>query len=112
MDQEHAKIGVRIRTNRAFLRIPAETEGVIDEDYGSGLMVAWDLPCWSCEGRGILFIPAGMIISSIPCRFCNGSGRTLPEHYREWDRRPVAKTGILRDGFDKTSELQYLDLVA
>ena len=112
MDQEHAKIGVRIRTNRAFVRIPTETEGVIDEDYGSGLMVAWDLPCWNCQGRGILFIPAGMIISSIPCHPCDGSGRTLPKHYREWDRRPAAKTGILRDGFDKASELQYLDLVA
>ena len=42
--REQIKIGLRIKSNVDFSGVPSGTEGVIDEDYGSGVMVAWDLP--------------------------------------------------------------------
>lgn len=39
-----ARIGVRIKSLVDFSGVPKGTEGVIDEDYGTGVMVAWDLP--------------------------------------------------------------------
>lgn len=41
MTPEQARVGVRIRTLVAWPEVPAGTEGVIDEDYGTGVMVAW-----------------------------------------------------------------------
>lgn len=69
MRREEARVGVVVRTNVTFVSVPKGTIGDIDEDYGSGIMVAW---------RGI---PSGL-----------GNRR-------------------LRDGFDKKTELQYLDSV-
>jgi len=76
-------LGTRVRTLRVFAALPAGTEGVVDEDYGTGVMIAWDLP------RGIL--PAG---------------------YAKYDGVPGARSRIIRDGFDKATELQYLQVVS
>lgn len=39
-----AAVGRRVRSLVAFSGVPLGTEGVIDEDYGSGVTVTWDLP--------------------------------------------------------------------
>jgi len=39
-----AKIGTRVRSLVDFSGVTKGTEGIIDEDYGKGVMVAWDLP--------------------------------------------------------------------
>jgi hypothetical protein len=44
MTPEQATVGTRVRALVKFFRVPAGSEGVIDEDYGTGVMVAWDLP--------------------------------------------------------------------
>ena len=61
-------------------KVSAE-EGLIDEDYGTGFMVAWDLP-----------------------------GHPLPPGYSKYDGKPAIQTGILRDGFDKRTELEFLEI--
>ena len=81
MEAEQARIGTRIRSLMDFSGVPRGTEGVIDQDYGSGVMVAWDLP-----------------------------DRPLPPGYRIHSGRPSAVTGILRDGFSKSKELVYLEV--
>ena len=47
MMMEHGEpwpvVGTRVRSRREFSGIPAGTEGIVDEDYGTGVMVAWDL---------------------------------------------------------------------
>jgi len=75
-------VGVRVRSLVPFSGVPKGTEGVIDEDYGTGLMVAWDL-----------------------------LGSPLPQGYRVYDGRPAVASGILRDGFDKARELHFLEEV-
>lgn len=82
MELAQALVGTRVRANTEFFDVPEGTEGVIDEDYGTGVMVAWDLP-------------------SSP----------LPAGYFEWKGRHPGRW-LLRDGFDKETELQYLDIVA
>lgn len=85
-------VGTRVRSRRDFATVDAGTEGVVDEDYGSGVMVAWDL-----------------------------EDRPLPEGY---DRLPVEpphtamttdpagfEVPILRDGFNKKRELDFLEAV-
>lgn len=37
-------MGTRVRTLVAFFNVPKGSEGVIDEDYQTGVMVRWDLP--------------------------------------------------------------------
>ncbi len=66
MNREQAFVGQLVKTNRAFSGVPFNTTGQIDEDYGTGVTVQWDLPHWG---------------------------------------QP------LRDGFDKKTELQYLDIL-
>lgn len=44
MNRNEAKVGTRVKTLTDFSGVPAGTEGVIDEDYFTGVMVAWDLP--------------------------------------------------------------------
>lgn len=79
-----AEVGTRVRTKVAFSGIPAGTEGVIDEDYGTGVMVAWDLP-----------------------------DRPLPAGYRQHDGRPAIAPGApMRDGFDKETEADFLEAVS
>lgn len=82
MRADDAVVGRRVRSLVSFVGVPTGTEGVIDADYGTGVMVAWDMP----------------------------AGK-LPAGYREYDGRPMVQTGIVRDGFDKESELEYLELV-
>lgn len=90
--QMEFSVGTRVRSTRAFSGVPKGMEGIVDEDYGAGLMVAWDLP-----------------------------DRPLPDEY---DRLPAdvlrpTTTGpdgfeipLLRDGFDKATELRFLERVA
>lgn len=82
MTEAEAQIGVRVRTLTAFSGVPQGTEGIIDEDYGSGMMVAWDLP-----------------------------DSPLPPNYKRHEGRPAIVTGLLRDGFDKERELHFLEIV-
>jgi hypothetical protein len=83
MKKSDAIIGQRVKTLRGFSGVPEGTEGVIDEDYGSGVTVAWDLP-----------------------------DRPLPEGYKQWNGKPAVAPGQpLRDGFDKETELKYLEAV-
>ena len=79
MVQSEATIGVRVESLVDFSGVPKGTQGIIDEDYGSGITVAWDLP-----------------------------DRPLPPGYCTYDGRPVVVSGILRDGFDKKTELGFL----
>ena len=44
MKPETATVWIRVRSLVEFSEVPRATAGVIDEDYGSGVMVAWDLP--------------------------------------------------------------------
>jgi len=78
--REQAITGSRVISNVDFSGVRSGTEGVIDEDYGTGVMVAWDLP-----------------------------DQPLPEGYRVYDGIPAIRSGILRDGF-AWDELKYLDL--
>lgn len=82
MNPHQATVGTRVVSLVDFCDVPAGTQGVIDEDYGSGVMVAWDQP-----------------------------GHPLPPGYCMHTGAPMIQTGILRDGFDKSTELQFLDLV-
>ncbi len=84
MTRDEAQVGVRVKTTVAFGRLPKGSEGVIDQDYGSGVMVAWDGP--------------------------PGFNR-LPPGYRRWDGVWFWASGILRDGFDKEMELRFLEAV-
>lgn len=76
-----ATIGTRVRALVAFAGVPASTEGVVDEHYDGGLMVAWDLP-----------------------------EAPLPPGYREHDGAPAIRSRILRDGFG-WDELELLEVV-
>ena len=82
MNIDQAKVGTRVKSNREFSAVFKGTEGVIDEDYGTGVMVAWDLP-----------------------------DQPLPFGYRAYDGRPAIASHILRDGFNKEKELKFLDVV-
>ncbi len=82
MKLEQIALGRRIRTLVDFSGVPRGTQGVIDEDYGTGVMVAWDLP-----------------------------DRPLPPGYHVHDGRAAAFHGLLRDGFNKERELRHLEIV-
>ena len=83
MTYEQARVGTHVITLVDWPEVPTRTEGMIDEDYGSGVMVAWDLP-----------------------------GRPLPKGYGDtWDgtKAELRALGILRDGFSK-DDLVYLEI--
>lgn len=82
MTADEARVGTRVRSLVAFVSVPQGTQGVIDDDYQTGVMVAWDLP-----------------------------DSPLPPGYREYTGRPAIVSGILRDGFDKERDLRYLEVV-
>ena len=82
MDISEAVVGTRIRALREFVSVPLGTNGIIDEDYGTGIMIAWDLP-----------------------------DSPLPPGYFRYDGKPAIATGIVLDGFDKASELRFLEVV-
>lgn len=87
MTSDQAKIGTRVRSVQPLFAIPIGTEGVIDEEYSlhsgaSGVMVAWSFP-----------------------------DDPLPQGYARYDGRSFLQSGILRDGFDKATELHFLEVV-
>lgn len=83
MKISEATVGTKVKSNMAFAGVPKYTEGIIDEDYGSGVMVAWDL-----------------------------IDRPLPSNYKKYNGLPAIAPGQpLRDGFDKESELEFLDKI-
>lgn len=82
MKPGEARVGLRVRSLVDFSGVPKGTEGVIDELYSTGFMVAWDLP-----------------------------DRPLPPGYRSHDGKPAVRTGLLRDGFDEQKEGHFLEVV-
>jgi hypothetical protein len=82
MNASELRVGMRVKSLVEFSGVPAGSQGVVDEDYGTGFMVAWDLP-----------------------------GHPLPAGYTTYEGVPVIQSGITRDGFDKKTELQYLEAV-
>lgn len=86
MRAEQATIGRWVKTNQTWPNVPEGTEGVIVEDYGSGVTVAWDLP-----------------------------DRPLPDDItlEEIAAMPAINPKCpLRDGFNKEDELQFLEVVS
>jgi hypothetical protein len=67
MIKDQIKLGRKVKSLVDFCNVPKGTTGTIDEDYGTGIMVRWDLD--------------------------NGYWKPL------------------RDGFDKESELHYLEII-
>lgn len=49
MTIDEATVGTRVRSTLEFAGVPKGTEAVIDEDYGTGVMIAWDLPNQPCR---------------------------------------------------------------
>ncbi len=89
MEKNKARIGTKVRSLRDFSGVPKGTIGIIDEDYGRGVMVAWDKP-----------------------------ERPLPQGWREFSRDAFHKASMierqkwpLRDGFNKETDLQFLEEV-
>ena len=83
MDRKEAVVGTRVKTLQAWVGVPVHTEGVIDERYDGGVMVAWDLP-----------------------------DQPLPSHYVRFDGRAAVQSRILRDGFSLLNdELTCLEVV-
>ncbi len=85
MEIEQAIVGKKIRSNREFAGVPKFTEGLIIEDYGTGVTVACELPD-----------------NPIP------KDKTPAEIAKMW---AVNHECPLRDGFDKKDELEFLDLL-
>lgn len=85
MTKFQAKVGVRVKSLVPFSCVPKGTHGIIDEDYHYDVMVAWDIP------KGIL----------------KRTPRFNVEDPSTWSIR----TGVLRDGFDKQTELHFLEVI-
>ena len=79
---DKAVVGNKVRCTCDFPGVPIETMGLIVQDYGTGIMVAWDL-----SDRPLPDIPAAEI----------------GEMYALNPKCP------LRDGFDKETELDFLE---
>lgn len=82
MKINEAIVGTKVKSLIDFSNVPKGTCGIIDKDYGTGVMVAWDLP-----------------------------DQPLPKGYSIPIGKPYIITGILRDGFDKKEELHFLKKV-
>jgi len=82
MKINEAIVGTRVKSLIDFVEVPRGTEGVIDEDYDTGVMIAWDLP--DCP---------------------------LPKGYSVYDGKPAFVSQILRDGFNKENELHFLEKI-
>jgi hypothetical protein len=79
-------IGTRVKALKALSGVPEGTIGVVDEDYGKGVMVAWDL-----------------------------QKKPLPAGWEDFerDRSRFRRTEWpLRDGFDKKEELDLLEVLS
>lgn len=78
-------VGDRVRVKRDFVSVPEGTEGIIVDDYGTGIMVAWDKP-----------------------------ERPYPKDLSPQEVARMAGVNPkcpLRDGFDKELELKWLEVV-
>ena len=78
-------LGTKVSVLVDFSGVPKGTEGYVVEDYGSGYMIAWDLPNKPYPHH----IPA----------------KTIGEMWAVNHECP------LRDGFDKRDELNYLKIL-
>lgn len=95
MNISEATVGTRVRSLMNFSGVPKGTECVIDEDYGTGVMVAWDNP------PGHSKLPAGYKRYEGEFGWRDG----ILRGGFGW------RDGILRDGFDKETELHFLEVV-
>ena len=86
MKPSEVKLGAQVRLCRHFGLLPKDTQGVIDADFPSFIMVAWNL-----------------------------AGYPLPKGYREWpgtfNHAPWNAPNLVRSGFDKKTELGFLEIV-
>lgn len=80
------KVGTWVKTLVDFCDVPKGTKGVVDEDYGTGIMVAWEP------------LPPGYLDRE--------TGRPDPRRPRHGPDAP------LRDGFDKATELRFLEVAS
>ena len=77
-------LGTKVECIEDFPALPAGTVGYIVEDYGSGIMIAWDLPHRPYP-----------------------KDKTPEEVADMW---AIDAACPIRDGFDKETELQYLKI--
>lgn len=77
-------VGAYVRNKRPFAGVPGGTLGLIVEDYGTGFMIAWDLPDKP--------LPLNLTPPEIATMFA------------------IDPRCPLRDGFDKQDELDFLEL--
>lgn len=83
MKIEEIIIGRKVKSLIELAGVPIGTIGIIDEDYGAGIMIAWDLAKYP-----------------------------LPKDYKKYNGKPAFWPGQpLRDGFDKKTELQFLEAI-
>jgi len=82
MKIDEIQIGKRVRIMVDSSGVRKGTEGVIDEDYGIGIMVAWDVP--DCP---------------------------LPEGYSAYDEKFAFLIGMKRNAFEKATGLDFLEVV-
>lgn len=82
---DRIELGLRVRTNRSFANVDSGTEGVIVEDYGTGITIAWD--------KADRPYPKDMTPQQVGAMYA------------------IDPKCPLRDGFDKEDELQYLELI-
>jgi len=90
MLKSESVVGTRVKSLVDFSGVAKGTEGIIDEDYDSGVMVAWDLPD-----------------RPLPPNYHFTGKRLDVNHYFTGKRQ-----NILRDGFDKEDELHFLEVVS
>jgi len=84
------EVGSRVKSLRNFAGVKAGSTGTIDEDYGTGFMVCWDPP----------------ISRNVTLEQCKAPVSEDDPFSK------VAVKGFLRDGFDKETELQFLEEIA
>jgi hypothetical protein len=85
MKIEEAIVGTKVVSLVDFCGVPKGTIGIIDEEYENknGIVVAWDLP-----------------------------DRPLPIGYTKYNNKLAIHRGQpLRDGFNKQTELKYLQVL-
>lgn len=84
MRKSDIEIGREVIVNRSFVGVESGTKGIIVEDYGTGITIAWDQPDRP--------LPEGLTPEQIA---------KLPA---------VSPECPLRDGFSKEDELHYLEV--
>ncbi len=84
LNLSEARVGSKVKTVCDFPGVPMDTVGLIVDDYGTGIMVAWDLP-----DRPLPDVTPGEIAAMYA----------------------ISPKCPLRDGFDKDSELDFLEAV-